>query len=175
MCRYSYDVEPLTDCEPGGYALDALNMGLKIGFIGSSDGHGCMPGNDLWGKYINGLVAVLVKENTRGAILDAIRARRCYATTNERILADFDINGNIMGSDIYIAEGSVLNINVSVFATGDIEYATVIKNGDILHCVKDCGSAAVFSVKDRATANHVIGHNYYYVRVKQKNGYTYSL
>jgi hypothetical protein len=162
--------KPLSNCESGGYAVDALDMGLKIGFIGSSDGHDCMPGNDLWGKYINGLVAVFAKELSRVSILEAIRLRKCYATTNDRIVAWFDINGHMMGSDIYEAKGSLLNINVSLYGTDNIEYTDLVKNGRILYSVKNCGTVCEFTYEDRAEGNEQFGHNYYYVRMKQENG-----
>ena len=158
---------PLVNCEPGGYIVEALNRGLKLGFIGSSDGHDCMPGNSVWGKYMNGLVAVYCKELTREAIFDAIKNRRCYATTNARILGFFDINGNISGSEIDYNDNKPLMIKVEFYGTGDIEIMQIIKNGKIISSTQGTGRNLEFELEDIPDKK---GHNYYYVRMKQIDG-----
>jgi len=139
---------PLGNCEPGGYIVEALNRGLKLGFIGSSDGHDCMPGNSSWGKYKNGLVAVYTKELTREAIFDAIKNRRCYATTNARILGYFNINENISGSEIDYKGDKPFNIKVNFFGTGDIEIVQIVKNGKILSSTPGTGRNFEIEIED---------------------------
>ena len=58
---------------------DAWRMGWRLGVIGGSDGH------NLFGDRIQGLTGVYATELTRPAIFEAIRKRRCYATTGEPI------------------------------------------------------------------------------------------
>lgn len=161
--------KPLSDCEPGGYAQDALNMGHKIGFIGSGDGHDCKPGNSPSGRYINGLVAVFVKELTRESIIDAIRKRRCYATTNERILAYFTLNGHMMGEEIKLdgsrAEERV--IEVSVHGTDMLKEISIIKDGRELYTFAAKGRIAEFMYTDRSDNEK---NAYYYVRITQEKG-----
>jgi hypothetical protein len=53
----------------------------------------------------NGLTAVLATELTRDGILEALRARRCYATTGQRYLMEFTVDGNPMGSEVSVAKG----------------------------------------------------------------------
>jgi hypothetical protein len=158
---------PLTNCEPGGYAVDALNMGHKLAFIGSSDGHDCMPGNSTYGPYMNGLIAVYTKELSREAIFDAIKNRRCYATTNARILGYFDINGNMSGSEIEVRNNSDVKINVSLYGTDDIEIVNIVKNGVIIYSKEGNGRNVEFEIEDKPDRK---GHNYYYVKMKQKDG-----
>ena len=52
-----------------------------------------------WEQVASGLAAVWAAENTREALFDAMRDRQCYATTGERILIEFSINGESMGSE----------------------------------------------------------------------------
>jgi hypothetical protein len=85
---------------------DAWRMGWRLGVIGGSDGH------NLFGDRIQGLTGVYATELTRPAIFDAIRKRRCYATTGEPIQVDFRANGNLMGSEIDAADGPVIEATV---------------------------------------------------------------
>jgi hypothetical protein len=144
-------------------------MGHKIGFIGSGDGHDCKPGNSPSGRYINGLVAVFVKELTRESIIDAIRKRRCYATTNERILAYFTLNGHMMGEEIKLdgsrAEERV--IEVSVHGTDMLKEISIIKDGRELYTFAAKGRIAEFMYTDRSDNEK---NAYYYVRITQEKG-----
>jgi len=162
--------KPLMDCEPGGYALDALNRGYKIGFIASGDGHNGMPGNALWHKYINGLVAVFVDGNERNEILSAIKNRKCYATTNERIIGEFSVNGQTMGSIFDVMKNTEIVIDVKFYGTCEIDYVDIILNGDTLMHKNGKGKDRVcFSKNIKLKSNAEFGHNYIYVRMKQKD------
>jgi hypothetical protein len=160
---------PLKNCEPGGYIVDALNRGHKLGFIASGDGHDCMPGNAMLmeNNCISGLVAVYTKELTRKAVFDAIKNRRCYATTNLRILAYFNIDGFISGSEITVEAGKKISINFSFFGTEDIENVDIVRNGEIIYSKQGNGCVLEESIKDMPRK---LGHNYYYARMKQKDG-----
>lgn len=158
----------LMNCEPGGYALDALNMGYKIGFIGSGDGHVCRPGNTRLLKqgYMNGLVAVYPEEYTRKGIVRSIKARHCYATTNSRILVYFSLNGSRCGSEITVQEDKA-ECTYEIYGTDKFKSVDCILNGEI-----------VFSFgngRDQITGNFFVhglkeGHNYCYLRGEQQDG-----
>ena len=64
--------------------------------------HAGRPGNSDWLRvcrgYPGGLVAVYAPELTREAIWDALWHRRCYATTGKRIILEFSVDGEPMGS-----------------------------------------------------------------------------
>jgi len=158
---------PLMDCEPGGFALDALNLGHKIGFIGSGDGHDCMPGNAPWGTYMNGLVAVFAPELTREAVLEAIRKRRCYAATNERILGYMTVAGAFMGEEIQVAAGGPLPIAIRFYGASEIDSVQVIKDGRVLETWREGGKVCEWALTDASPAE---GDHYYYARMKQKDG-----
>ncbi|MHB8897992.1 MAG: PHP domain-containing protein, partial [Thermoguttaceae bacterium] len=95
------------------YARDAWALGQQFVTMGSSDNHFGQPG-----VRHNSLTAVAAKELAREAILDAMVAGRCYATTGERILLDFSVNGGPMGSRLEAAPGRKLDFSVEVHGTG---------------------------------------------------------
>ncbi|MFN8177401.1 MAG: CehA/McbA family metallohydrolase [bacterium] len=103
---------PSTRETAGASVDDLLGHGLRPGFIATSDTHLTTPGNpraliDGDRRYPGGLTAVLAKELTRAAVLDALRARRCYATTGQRVLLEFTVDGQMMGSEIRVKKGHV--------------------------------------------------------------------
>ena len=76
----------------GEYRGCRTEAGLRFGFVGSSDDHAGFPG-----AYGEGLMAALVSDFSRDGIFEAIRARRTYALTGDRIELDFSVDGAPMG------------------------------------------------------------------------------
>ncbi len=98
---------------------DAWRMGWRLGVIGGSDGH------NLFGDRIQGLTGVYATELTRPAIFEALRKRRCYATTGEPIQIDFRVNGHFMGAEIEASAGPL--IEASVEGTAKLIAVEVVK------------------------------------------------
>jgi len=94
------------------YAQDYWMAGRELGVIGSSDEH-----SGQGGRSHGGLGAVFADELTREGIFDALRQRRCYATTGERILLDFTVDGAEMGRSIERRRGSRLALTLQVWGT----------------------------------------------------------
>jgi hypothetical protein len=96
-------------------------MGLRLGVIGGSDGH------NLYGDKIQGLTGVYAEDLTRSAIFDAIRKRRCYATTGDPIEVVFKVNGHLMGWEITATDGPLIEGEVKgvrkLIAVEVIKYA----------------------------------------------------
>lgn len=103
-----------------------LAKGLHIGVVASTDNHWAHPG-----ACGEGMVAVLAQHLTRDAIWDALRNRRCYAVTGERIELDFTVNGRPMGT--ILKTGGVRCINVAVKGWDEIEKVEVIKNNRVIY------------------------------------------
>lgn len=85
------------------FLREALERGLVVGFCAGSDDHTCRPGATTGtsfglGEY-GGLTAILAPELTREALWEALKARRIYATTGERIWLDFRCGGHLMGEE----------------------------------------------------------------------------
>ena len=87
---------------------DVLRRGQRFGFIACSDGHGLLWHHGVARKrdpFRTGLTAVQAEARTRPAILAALRARRCYATSGVPILLDVCADGVYpMGSAIEARE-----------------------------------------------------------------------
>lgn len=81
----------------------ALRSGLRFGFIANSDSHGLLYHHGECRKrdpFRTGLTAVQATARTREAIFEAIRARRCYATSGAKILLDLRVGDMPMGSEL---------------------------------------------------------------------------
>lgn len=109
-----------------GTVAHGLALGKRFGLIGSSDHHGGYPGH-----YGAGRTAVLATELTREAIWDALRARRCYAVTGDKIRLDARLNGFPMGAEA--ATATVREIDVDVYGCDALDRIEIIKNGRPLH------------------------------------------
>ncbi len=94
------------------YAQDYWIKGRRMGVIASSDEH-----SGQGGRTRGGIAAVWADELGREAVFDALADRKCYATTGERILLDFFVDGHSMGSEINRVKGNRLNLKVSVWGT----------------------------------------------------------
>ena len=103
-----------------------LSQGLRFGVVASTDDHLGYPG-----AYREGLAAVKVRELTREAIFDALRNRRCYAVTGDRIELDFFLNGRIMGRETPFS--AKRRLEVSVRGWDAIDRVEVVKNGRVIH------------------------------------------
>ena len=85
------------------FVKDALRRGYRVGITAGTDGitgrpGACHPGWRNNRNVRNGLTAVYAEELTRTGIWEALTARRCYATSGERIGLWFEVDGQPMGS-----------------------------------------------------------------------------
>lgn len=109
------------------FAREALERGLRVGFVAGSDDHSGRPG---WSAPTighhgvrGGLTAFLAPDLTREAIWEALRARRCYGTTGPRIILEVSVDGHPMGEE-YIASTDP-TIRVRVLGTAPIDTVEV--------------------------------------------------
>ena len=111
----------------GTSVQDALMKGLKLGFVGGSDGHDMPPGS-------GGLTGVICSKLSRENILDAIRKRHCFATTGERIKLYFVMNKEfIMGDEIVVNQYQFEKLYPLIFHIA-IESDVTIKSVELLEC-----------------------------------------
>ena len=112
--------------ETGNTARAGLEAGLRFGFVGSSDDHAGFPG-----AFGEGLMAALVSDFTRDGIFEAIRARRTYALTGDRIELDFAVEGAPMGSTI--EAGQRAEVFFAVRGRDELDVVEIIQDGRVVH------------------------------------------
>jgi len=102
-----------------------LEKGLRFGFVASSDSHRGYPG-----AYGEGVTGVWARELTAEALFEALRARRTFAATGDRIVLDVTLNGRRMGSDL----APIVDRQIDVRAEGQdsIEMIELIRNGRVI-------------------------------------------
>lgn len=163
-----------SDRLPGLGALDALKRGYRLGMMASSDGHDGNPGNAQWShrqphihhRLGSGFIGVMAGELTRGAIWDAMYARRCYATTGTRIVVNFRVNGAIMGSEIEAGDGNPNLIEAKVTGTAPLERLEIVRDGEVV-CERTCREMSEHLQVEDAEADDEC---FYYLRVFQSDG-----
>lgn len=106
-------------------AQHGLSLGHTFGFIGSTDHHSAHPGSHGYGRAM-----VWADALTREGIWSALRARRTYAVTGDRILLATSVNGAPMGAEIR-ADGS-RRIEVDVLGGDRVDYVEVLRNNEVI-------------------------------------------
>jgi hypothetical protein len=161
---YEYPGCPLETGHPHvgpdtGWVNLALEGGLRVGFVAGGDHN---PGN--------GFTAVLATDGSRDAIFEALRARRCYATScSKKIYVDFQVNGQPMGSELETTVSP--NISYKVVGTSRLSRVVIVKNGDPEWYVSmprwGTGDSASFPDPDSI----ILGTSAsYYLRAEQRDG-----
>ncbi len=156
---------------PGYFIQDGFKQGKQFGLIGGSDGHGLLWHHGVGVKeseWVCGLTAVIARENSLPAIIEAFKARRVYATSGKRILIDFRINEHWMGESISI--NTAPSISIKVIGTGKLAYVYLLRDCEpVLILGKDTdegrGVNRLFVDQDAGKGSY-----YYYLRVVQEDG-----
>ncbi|MCL5103418.1 MAG: hypothetical protein M1133_04810 [Armatimonadetes bacterium] len=138
------------------YYQDALDMGHHLGAIASSD-HG--------GGH--GFVAVFAERLGREPIFRAIQARRCYGTTEARMLLDFRVNGHLMG-EMVKDNGDPRTLSIHIEALEPLKEIVVFKNRKVIF-KKTNGLTSSVSAKFK-DAKPGSKEDWYYLRAIQKDG-----
>ncbi|MCK4546204.1 MAG: DUF3604 domain-containing protein [Candidatus Eisenbacteria sp.] len=152
------------------YGLEGLRLGRYVGFIGSSDGHVGHPGRShpappTFAVEPGGLAAIWATDLTREEVARAIRSRRTYATTGERIFVDFRVEGSVMGSRVE-RKGPV-EIVARVAGTSPIRLIEILKKEGVVFRgePESMACTVLWTDEDPRTSE-----TYYYLRVRQADG-----
>ena len=145
------------------FAKPMLDRGLRFGFIANSDSHGLLWHHGECRKrdpFRTGLTAVLASERTREAILDAIRSRRCYATSGAKILLDVRADGHPMGSEV--ANAGPAEVHVRAVGTTDVDCVELVTPQGVVASEQPRSPSVTFVSS--------VSASYVYCRVTQSDG-----
>lgn len=168
-----------------GSIQKALRNNVRVGFVaGGLDDRGIyadfFEGDQE--QYAPGLTAIICKDQSRQALLDAMYQRSCYATTGERIIVNFTLAGKPMGSEVSTADKAGLSVNRhlsgTVAGTKKLKTIEIIRNGKVIETLKPDSYFLEFTYDDLNPLNKVTIDNkdkkppfvYYYIRVTQDDG-----
>lgn len=115
---------------------EVMQRGYRLGFLGGSDSHTGRPGADRPGyqprRYAKaGLTGLYATECSLAAFLDALKARRCYATTGARIAMAVHADGRPMGAE-YTTSTPPL-ISAAITGTGPLESVELFRGLERLY------------------------------------------
>ena len=136
--RHDAELEPLWEIHSAWGTFEwvyqeAFAKGFKIGFVCNSDGHKCRPGASYPGAGIfgtlGGLTCVLSKTRDRDGFWEALKARRTYGTTGQRIIVDTAMNGLPIGADV-AAEHATVQVHVA--GTAPIVKIELLRRSEVI-------------------------------------------
>jgi len=138
----------------------ALASGRVLGLGGSSDSHYAFPGD-------GGLTAVLSTGTDAASIFEALRERRCYATTGARIRLGFSALGQPLGS--VLGRDAVPAGEAVVEGTAPLEEVVVLEGERVLARAELDGVQRTVRLDWSAPALPPLG-TWYQLRVRQGDG-----
>jgi hypothetical protein len=151
----------------GNFVRDALGRGYRFGFIGSGDSHDGHPGLVHLAGPSGGLAAIFAEETTRQSVLDALKARRTYATNGPRLWLRTWLDEREMGGELPASDAAEHSLRFVVAAEGPVERVDVIRSGEVVSVVPGSGQRELSGTLPLGTLR---AGEYVYVRVVQENG-----
>jgi len=157
---------PLRGMLEGNTLRDALARGYRLGLIGSGDSHDGHPGlAHLAAPGSGGLAAILAETPTREAVLEALRARRVYATNGPRIVLDVTLDGRPMGASLPAGADKALVVRVA--SPEPLEAVELVTAAGVVAATPGDGQR---SLGFESRAPEVPPGSWLYVRVRQRDG-----
>ncbi len=159
---------------PGAFVVDLLQKGFRPGFLGNSDTRLTTPGNPRAfphgdHRFRGGLTAVLAKELTRDAVMEALRERRCYATTGPRYLVEFMVDGNQMGARVEVSAGHRARVYGSLGSKTRWRRVDVVgPNGPVATLTPEGEDADVVEIEHHS--DPINEPTYFYLRAVDESG-----
>jgi hypothetical protein len=142
-----------------GYLDEALSRGWKVGAGGGFDEH-----EGTWGTATDYRLGVLAKSLTRADLMDALKARRFFSTSDKNLRMSFSIGGGEMGSSVP-AGALTAEIKASDPDGDAFTQVVLIKNGAVAKTwtINEATPELTYSFA-------ASGGDYYYCRVKEADG-----
>lgn len=165
--------DPAWHGDVGGYgssAQTALARGYRLGFVAGTDNHCGWPTRKPEGWC--GLTAVLADDLSTQAVFAALHARRCYATTGVRIVADYRFNDHPMGSELCLEPGAGRRFTIMVRGTAPLAAVQIVSCGAVLADLPvDTASPDFDGSWTDERPGRPLRDCYYYVRIRQSDGH----
>ena len=139
-----------------------------MGFIGSGDSHDGHPGLAHLSSGSGGLAAILSEDRTREGILEALRARRVYATNGPRIVLRSDLDGLEMGSAVTPRRRAQWRI--AAHSVAPLERVDLIRSGIVVESVVAKPGEEILDIGFERTLRRLESGETLYVRVVQVDG-----
>jgi len=143
------------DTVRGKSVQEALKKGLHLGFTAGGEHEGV------------GVTAVLAEELSREAIFEALRRRRCYATTGCRVLIDFRVNDRLMGEVVGVNDRPEIYMHVE--ADRELERVELVIDGTTRFSFP-CDKKEFTTTMSGEPVRKRDGCPYYYLRLFLEDG-----
>lgn len=146
----------------GASVQTALEMGHRLGFIGSTDTHSGRPGTG------QARAVILSHEFTRPGLWDALHDRHCYATTGVHMLIFFGLNEQRMGAEI-VADRADLprRITWRAIGTGPVQRVDLLRSNEVVQSWEGGGAEDLAGAHERREP--LDGTEWWYLRVIQED------
>jgi hypothetical protein len=152
--RANTAADSISGYEAAGYVSNALGKGYQLGFEASSDHVSThISFTNIW-----------VTAPTRAGILDAMKKRRMYGST-DNIVADFRSGSHFMGESFSVTSPPVFTVRL--WGTNTFQSVVVVKENNIVYSTSG-DRAVAFNWQDESAVKGKT--SYYYVRGVQTDG-----
>lgn len=151
----------------GYFVRDALERGYRLGFIGSGDSHDGHPGLAHVASATGGLAAILSEERTRDGVLEALHAKRSYATNGARIILRMGLGSARMGETMPAPPADAPpDLYVQLIGTAPFDHVDIIRRGEAVERLPLEGR---WEAGFRRTIEGLEAGDWIYVRAEQNN------
>jgi len=166
---------PIYSPVAGNSVRDALARGYTLGFVGSGDSHDGHPGLAQLASAArtSGVAAIFAEERTRESVLEALRARRTYATNGPRIYLRATLDGvHEMGARVDAGANAAHVLAIRVAAQAPLAHVDVIRNGEI--AMRLDGEGALEWSREGEIPRLEAGETLYVRAIQQNDGAAWS-
>jgi hypothetical protein len=151
----------------GCFVQDGLARGLRFGLVGGSDQHGLIWHHGICWKrdaYRAGLTGVWAPALTREQLMDALRARRTFATTGVKLCMRFAVDEAVMGSEARVEAPPAFRVEVAVPPSeGRLHWLEIVRDGQVIHRYGGEGQHSRYTFVDTVSGGRSVST--YYLRV----------
>lgn len=162
--EHSWFTSDAKSLEGPSHAQDVWARGIYLSTVASSDDHRAQPG-----KPFYGLTAVYATENSRDAVFQALYDRHTYGTTGAKIILDFTLNGQPMGSILDDVDSA--NLELHAIGTDIISSVELLRHqpGEEKFSVIQSWNPYAMEFDESFVDDDCRSGTVYYMRLRQMN------